>query len=149
MEKELENRLKTIVAEAVDKAFANAKRNMLTEMARVGVMANKYDVIVYTDDMGYIPHVHVVDKSTGGHEFNCCVCLDKPEYFVHGSHVDKFNSKLKKDFNNFMHEPSKNPRFKNNYDYAVSMWNDNNSDAYIQIREDENGNVIVPDYIKL
>lgn len=33
----------------------------LDEIARVGFMGN-FDVIIYTDDMEFIPHFHVVDK---------------------------------------------------------------------------------------
>jgi hypothetical protein len=32
---------------------------------------------------------------------------------------------------------------------AINLWNDNNSESYIQIKEDENGNIIVPDYTQL
>ena len=45
-----------------------------------------------------------------------------------------------------MHQPSRNIHYRNNYEYAVNLWNDNNSDSYIQIREDANGNVLIPDY---
>ena len=36
-------------------------------------------------------------------------------------------------FNNFMHQPSRNIHYRNNYEYAVNLWNDNNSDSYIYI----------------
>ena len=30
--------------------------------------------------------------------------------------------------------------------FAVEMWNANNSDSYVQIRENELGEIIMPDY---
>ena len=38
--------------------------NVLEEMARVGYMSPKFEVYVYTDDPGYIPHVHVRDTNS-------------------------------------------------------------------------------------
>lgn len=120
--------------------------NRLDEMARVGFMGNNYDVIVWTDDPGYIPHVHVRDTSTKGKNFDTCIMLGDNKYFLHNNHMDKMNSKMCKMFNDFMHQPSRNVHYRNNYEHAVNLWNDNNSESYIQIQEDENGDVIVPDY---
>lgn len=141
-----EKRRKEIIVECIHNEVF--KKQRLDEMARVGNM-EQYDIIVYTDDMGYIPHVHVIDKGTRGGEFNTCIRLDKPDYFIHGNHSDIFNSKERRRFNEFMHEPSRNIHYRNNYEAAVNLWNDNNSDSYIQLREDENGDVIVPDYTLL
>lgn len=122
-----------------------ARYMRLDEMARIGFMGN-FDVVVYTDDMGYIPHVHILDKATRGHEFDACVRLENNQYFSHGTHTDTLNSKQRKLFNSFMNEPHRNVHYRNNYEYAVNLWNDNNSSSYVQIKEDENGNIIVPDY---
>lgn len=141
---EFEKKLATIIAEVVRNELNNKK--LLTEMARVGVMTNNFDVVVYTDDMGFIPHVHIIDKGTGGKEFNSCVMLEQSRYFTHGIHTDVFNSKQRKDFNDFMNQPCRSPKYRNNYEFAVEMWNANNSSSYVQIVEDKDGNVIVPDY---
>jgi hypothetical protein len=52
-------------------------------------------------------------------------------------------------FDDFMHEPSRNVHYRNNYEAAVNLWNDNNLNPQIQIEENENGEIIVPDYSKL
>ena len=45
-----------------------------------------------------------------------------------------------------MRQPSRNVHYRNNYEHAVNLWNDNNFDSYIQIKEDEEGNIIMPNY---
>lgn len=144
MTQEFENRLRTIIRECIHDEFLKRKR--LDEMARVGVMNNVFDVIVYTDDMGYIPHVHIIDNATRGEDFDCCVQLKTNQYFSHGNHQDIFNSKQCKLFDDFMKQPCRSPKYRNNYEFAVEMWNANNSDSYIQIIEDENGDIIQPNY---
>ena len=139
-----ESKLRQIISECIHDEILKHQR--IDEMARVGVMENTYDVIVYTDDMGYIPHVHIIDTSTRGKEFDCCVKLETNEYFVHGKHLDTFNSKQCKLFDNFMKQPCRSPKYRNNYEFAVEMWNANNSNSYVQIIEDELGNIIQPDY---
>ena len=146
MNKEFEQRLKTMIREGIHEEIIAMKQKQLNEMARVGIMNNIYDVIVYTDDRGYIPHVHIIDRTTKGEEFNCCVRLEVNRYFKHGSHQDEFNSSQCKLFNDFMHQPCRSPKYRNNYEFAVEMWNANNSNSYVQITEDENGDIIMPNY---
>lgn len=122
--------------------------HMINEMARVGYMGDM-DVVVYTDDPGYIPHVHVIDRATRGQEFDACVMLEDNRYFSHGNHTDIFNSKQRKTFDTFMHEPCRSPRYANNYELAVSMWNLNNSDTYIIPKTDSEGDTIIPDYLTI
>lgn len=45
----------------------------------------------------------------------------------------------------FLTQPCRCPRFANNYEFDVSMWNINNSTEY-RCKTDEQGNIIVPDY---
>ena len=111
-------KLKTIIRECIEEVFNERERMRLDEMARVGVMLNNLDVVVYTDDKGYVPHVH----------------------------LDTFNNKQCREFNDFMKQPCRSPKYRNNYEFAVDMWNLNNSDSYVQIREDKDGNMIMPDY---
>lgn len=119
--------------------------HMINEMARVGFMDNM-DVVIYTDDPGYIPHVHVIDLGTRGYDFDACVMLEDNRYFTHGKHTDVFNSKQRKCFNDFMHEPCRLPQFRNNYELAVSMWNLNNSDSYVIPKTNREGETIIPNY---
>ena len=142
-EENLKRDIKDIITETLRTEFARYMQ--LNEMARVGFMGN-FDVIVNTDDMGYIPHVHIVDKATRGGQFDTCIRLETNRYFLHGGHKDTLNSKQRKMLNDFMHQPSRNIHYRNNYEHAVNLWNDNNSDSYLQIREDANGNVLMPDY---
>lgn len=114
----------------------------LYEMARVGMM-NEYEVYVHTDDPGRVPHFHIWDYSTRGQKFHTCIRIDKPEYFHHTGKEDLLNSKMKKELIKFLNSKSRNRRFDTNWEYLISMWNDNNSDEEI----DENQPI--PDYSKL
>ena len=142
----VEKVLSKVVKETLQEEIS--KMMKLDEMARIGHM-NQYEVIVYTDDMGYIPHVHIIDSATRGREFDTCVMLEDSKYFLHGRHRDTFNNKQCKEFDDFMRQPHRNIHYRNNYEYAVNLWNDNNSNSYVQIVEDKNGNVIMPDYKRL
>lgn len=121
--------------------------NQLNKMARVGFMnGQEYEVYVRTNDAGFIPHVHIFDVGTNGRKFDCCVQLETNKYFSHGKHTSVMNEKLCKDFAEFMEQPCRNPKYKNNYELAVDMWNLNNSSSYVQIRGDSDGNIIIPNY---
>ena len=126
--------------------FVNESK-LLTEMARVGFMSD-LQVIVYTDDPGNVPHVHIVDKEIP-HRFDCCVKLETPEYFDHGHHQDHLNTSERHKLNEFMNSKCKDSRYENNYDLAVSMWNLNNSDKTVQLERYDDGRIIVPDYSTL
>lgn len=120
-------------------------KRSLNEMARVGLLG-EYDIVVHTDDRGFVPHFHIIDKATRGFEFDCCVKLETNEYFIHGGHDDVLDRNDRNRLYAFMLEPHRNVHYRNNYEYAVNLWNDNNSSSYVQIKEDEEGNIIVPDY---
>ena len=139
-------KLKTILRECIEDVINEREKMRLVEMARVGIMFNNLDVVVYTDDKGYIPHVHILDRDTNGRDFDCCVQLETNRYFSHGKHFDTFNNKQCREFNDFMKQPCRSPKYRNNYEFAVEMWNANNSDSYVQIRENELGEIIMPDY---
>ena len=139
-------KLKTILRECIEEVINEREKMRLDEMARVGIMLNNLDVVVYTDDKGYIPHVHILDRDTNGRDFDCCVRLETNRYFSHGKHLDTFNAKQCTEFNDFMKQPCRSLKYRNNYEFAVEMWNANNSDSYVQIRENELGEIIMPDY---
>lgn len=114
-------------------------------MARIGRMDN-FDIVVFTDDTGAVPHVHIIDSATRGQEFDTCIQLGANKYFLHGNRRDILTDKQCKAFNIFMNAAHSNTHYRNNYEYALNMWNDNNTGSYIQLKEDPNGNIIIPDY---
>ena len=141
-----EDDLNRIVKESIVKVLDSLESAMLDEMARVGFINGQYEVYVWTDDAGYIPHVHVRDANTKGKEFETCVMLEDNQYFLHGSYTDTMNSAMRKAFYNFMKSPCKNLKYQNNYELAVEMWNLNNSNKDVTPQYDEYGHIIVPDY---
>lgn len=52
----------------------------------------------------------------------------------------------RKAFNEFMHKPPRNGLTGTNYEYAVALWNDNNSSVTVSLSRDDEGNVFIPDY---
>ena len=152
-----ETELKEIVSDTVSKIleetisigeFDNAvkKSVRLDEMARVGFIGGEYEVYVWTDDAGHIPHVHVRDTNSKGKNFETCIELNTNRYFLHGGYDGTFSSKERKAFAEFMEAPCKNKRYDTNFEYAVDMWNDNNSTATVQIIRNKDGKVIIPNY---
>lgn len=132
-----EKELRDIIRRAV-----NEEIELITEYARVGFIGgkNNLEVYIHTDDPGYIPHMHIRDYATKGKVFDACVELGENKYFSHGSHKDKLNAKQRKDLADFMESPCINPKFSNNYELAVDMWNLNNSSQRVEF------NGTVPNY---
>lgn len=120
----------------------------LHEMARVG-FADDLIVWVWTDDPGYVPHVHVLDRTTKGDRLDACVQLGKAVYFPHGHHIDTLNASQRKAFDQFMRRAPANGLTKTNYEYAVALWNDNNSQQSVSVSRDEAGDAIIPDYTSI
>lgn len=119
------------------------KEHNLLEMARLGHFDN-IDIMVFENE-GPIPHCHFKDNqkdSPGG-----CIRLDKPEYFEHGAYIDKFNSKERKEFINFMNSPVRTKYkflpYTTNYQALCVLWNMNNEQY--EIKDD----IKMPDYSKL
>lgn len=152
-----EEKFNKIITTAVEKVLnevamlGNFNENIkmtarLDEMARVGFINGEYEVYVWTDDPGNIPHVHIRDTNSKGQNFETCVQLKTNSYFLHGSYTDTLNSKQRKAFAEFMISPSRNKKYATNYEYAVDMWNDNNSNVILELEKDVKGNVIIPNY---
>lgn len=99
----------------------------LLEMANVG----KFDIYTcsFYGEEGPVPHFHFynVSKNIFG-----CIRLDKPNYFIHGKHKAKLNSKGKKQLIEWLN--SKETPFKKFMDkltvweYICILWNENNPD---------------------
>ena len=114
------------------------------EMARVGITENNLDIFIRTDDPGKIPHFHIVDINKKDNKVNeTCIQITKAEYFLHGGKQMTLNSSQRKELVEFLASKPRNKRFKTNWEYLVSMWNDNNSDVEI----DES--IEMPDYKEL
>ena len=128
-------------------------RNMLYKMAVVGYFTTfkkngkqelpKFKVFVCDDEFA-IPHMHIWDDETDGKKIHTCVRLDKIGYFLHTGKEDILTPKQKKYLVAFLKEECKNNRYKTNWEYALSMWNDNNTD---KTQVDETSEVL--DYTKL
>ena len=128
-------------------------RNMLYKMAVVGYFttfnkngkqeSQKFKVFVCDDEFA-IPHMHIWDDETNGKNTHTCVCLNKIEYFHHTGKEDILTPMQKKYLVDFLKEECKNQRYKTNWEYALSMWNDNNTD---KTQVDETSEVL--DYTKL
>ena len=87
----------------------------LYEMARIGWFDN-FEVCIYGEERT-IPHLHIKDKQT---EKECCIKLDKPEYFFHGDReYFKLNSKQKKEFIKWLNTYKKN---KSKIDIGITNW---------------------------
>ena len=93
---------------------------------------------VYEDEGDHVPHMHLIKEG----EPDCCIRIDKAEYFSHGRHSNTINSKTLKRFINFM--KSKNIKFgQSNYKFAIYSWNKYNKHDQLDMNMD------MPDYSKL
>lgn len=128
--------------------------DMLFEMASVGYFSTfkkngkpespKFKVFVNGGE-GNEPHMHIWDDDTNGKQLHTCVCLTKIEYFHHNGKEDVLTQDQKEQLVIFLKdECKKNKRYKTNWEYALSMWNDNNTD---KTQVDETSEVL--DYTKL
>ena len=118
------------------------KEPLLEYYARIGFFGKKNELEVYirTDDPGYIPHFHIRDTATQGKKFDACVELSTNKYFSHGCHTDTLNARQRKWLAEFMESKCNNPKWENNYEFAIDMWNANNSSMNIEY------NGTIPDY---
>ena len=74
-----------------------------------GKKVYNYQIYVYSDE-GPIPHFHVIDSSNNtkkntvnGHsDKDVCICIYKPIYFSHGSHMSVLNSRELKALDTFL-----------------------------------------------
>jgi hypothetical protein len=116
--------------------------------ARIGFFGDKYEFEAYvvTDDVCQIPHFHVRDALQMG-ILDAPVRLDANQYIQYGESTDKLQDYSLSLLADFMAQPCRSPRYQNNFEFAVFMWNMNN-ETQLQIKIDKDGNVIIPDYNK-
>ena len=126
------------------------EREILNEMARVGYIDGQLEVYVKTNDGGNVPHVHIRDANTQGRLFETCVELARNKYYLHGYINDILNKKQCKAFNKFMHDEIHTRTFNGTvYEFAVDMWNRNNSNTNIEVQYDTEDKPIIPDYTNI
>ena len=124
--------------------YEKLRESMLLEMARVGFIADEYEVYIHTDDPGNIPHFHIWDAETRGQKFHTCIRIESPEYFHHTGKEDYLNSNMRKELIKFLKsKPTKLKRYNTNWEVVVDMWNANNSKANVP------DDLPMPDYTKL
>ena len=101
---------------------------------------------VRTDDECQEPHFHIRDIYT---EADAAICLQSNRYC---KHPQKENYAFRYDFWEllfaFLSEPCRSPRYADNYEFAVAMWNMNNQ-SYCSLQKDEDGCSIIPDYRRM
>lgn len=118
----------------------------LDEMARVGYVnknlnpkeKSNIQIVIYTDDGGKIPHFHVKVQGSS----DACIRFKSAEYFCHGKHDGVVSTVTAKQIDSLLRMKYKNTEM-TYWQYAVNLWNDNNSDE--EIPED----LVQPDYTKL
>ena len=118
------------------------------DIARVGFFGDRYDFEVYvvTDDVCLIPHFHVRDALQMG-ILDASVRLNANQYIQHGNSTDVLGTYTLSLLADFMQQPCRSPRYINNYEFAVTMWNLNN-ETQLQTGIDDGGNIIIPEYNK-
>lgn len=119
-------------------------------IARIGFFGNwRYEVFVVTDDKIQIPHFHI--RALGN---EVAVRLSENVYLFHDSGLDENNffdkvrEELAEGLADFMAQPCRSPKFVNNYEFAVCMWNTQN-DVQFKYDTDGKGNIVIPDYARL
>ena len=118
------------------------------DTARIAFFGDKYEFETYivTDDICKVPHFHVRDTLQMG-ILDASFRLDANQYIHHGESTDKLQNYTLSLLADFMAQPCRSPRFINNYEFAVTMWNMNN-ETQLQIKIDKDGKVIIPEYSK-
>lgn len=103
-----------------------------TEMATVkgGFMSIK--IAIYGSE-GRYPHFHFYkgiapeqgiskDRRNGGG----CICIETPNYFIHGRHTEKMDRKEIDALISFLKSPHKLLKQHTNWEYIISEWDQNN-----------------------
>lgn len=114
------------------------RRHSIYAMARVGITSDNIEIRIYTDDPGNIPHFHFVGDGLDG-----CIRIDKAEYFPHGHHKSKLNTKQIRKLVKFLKSPYRGRQNETNWSHLVDLWNDNNSD--VELPDD----YPMPDYLNI
>lgn len=121
-------------------------------IARIGFFGKNQELEVYviTDDMYPYPHFHIRERGMLDAKVNVSVAFERnAHYMPHENATQYLTEKQAQELYDFMCQPCKNPHYKNNYEYAVDMWNMNNSVEY-QVQYYKNSKtIIVPNYAQI
>ena len=121
------------------------------DIARIGFFDDgRIEVFVVTDDTLSHPHLHIRDRYTLGREFMTAVDLKTAQYTVSHSPC-RFTDCQKELFIKFLrakHNSKVSCKEMTNYEYAVEMWNSQNSD-FCKMKLPDNGKLQMPDYKQL
>lgn len=133
---------KTTFAIAPDDFF-----NEQNGIVRIGFcgygLETKLEVYVRTDDECCVPHFHVRD--TFHTERDIPVALHGNNYYPHENDTRQLDDDELRYLAAFMSERCRSPKFANNYEFAVTMWNMNNNSQY-RCDMGYDDNIIIPDY---
>ena len=106
-----------------DKDSFKGGRNLLCEMAAICEDSN-FLIWVWPTEGKNIPHFHFGDKATYGHVWRTSICIEKPEYFLHGSDI-VLNARRKKKLIDMLSKKPEGPAlFKTNWAKLVWQWNE-------------------------
>ena len=115
-------------------------------MSKVGELS-RYTIFINSNEPVNIPHFHIIDstsyKNIKSCEFHTCLEIGNPKYFHHKNErkEDKINKSFAKQLISFLSSKKKGDL--TNWDYVITLWNDNNS----QMNVDED--TPIPDYTKI
>ena len=98
-------------------------------MSRIGFLNKQgnpkerspFELYVYTDDSGDIPHMHIHIED----ENDACIRYDSPKYFNHGKNNNTVSTDVAEMIDSLLRKPY-NSKI-TYWDYAVASWNANNS----------------------
>lgn len=111
--------------------------DMLLEMAKIGNMNSQFEVHVWSNDPGYVPHFHVWNKDK---TFHTCVEIKRAKYFHHTGKESVFNAKQRKELYEFLNTYDKESEM-TFWKYLLITWNKNNSKIKVDTKQD------IPNYI--
>ena len=127
-------------------------KHRVEDMAHVGYIDNnEFEVCLYSKEGKHIPHFHVRDKTTEGQKFETCIKISENRYFHHGSYDDRLNSGQRTALMEFLKSKpvGKYNKYDTYYELIAATWEFMNPNSSIELNQDEEGNIIIPDYTEI
>lgn len=130
--------LMKMVNEIVDEILEKRENNLneipqtkefvgqLEEMADIARFPKgKLKISVWNNDGGNIPHFHIVDVETNGHQFNSAIFIQENRYFTHGNAKDVLDRGMRRMLDELLSGTDEDGD--SNWAYLIKTWNKNNS----------------------